>query len=188
MRIVLAAAMWTCAFAIGASAMTYEEKLEECLACHNEVHRHVDLQTTRTGTVDHERCTNCHLEHSQPSALVQRDQVCDALLAVFKDPVDHVVRQTITAGDREKLAVAQAIQSPTICANPKVAVGGFKQPLVIFDSAGKCASFVAEELACQKRFGEPGTVYRNKGLVLAMARRVDRARNQLFSRTGLAID
>lgn len=47
---------------------------EECLACHSDVRRHVPLQSTRGGTADRERCTQCHLEHSQPSALMQRDQ------------------------------------------------------------------------------------------------------------------
>jgi predicted CXXCH cytochrome family protein len=45
----------------------------ECLACHSTVALHVDAHGNDRVQFRDQQCTGCHLEHKQPTALMQRD-------------------------------------------------------------------------------------------------------------------
>ena len=45
----------------------------ECATCHADVQHHVDVRSPDMALFDRERCAECHFEHKEPSALVQRD-------------------------------------------------------------------------------------------------------------------
>lgn len=48
---------------------------ESCLTCHaNHLHQHVPVAHSRAAELLGERCTRCHVEHEEPSRLVQTDQ------------------------------------------------------------------------------------------------------------------
>ena len=46
---------------------------QECFACHSAVPHHVDVRTNALALFSDTQCTDCHLEHKQPAALVQHD-------------------------------------------------------------------------------------------------------------------
>ena len=61
---------------------------EQCLDCHSStLHQHVPANHPEAEAMRAARCTSCHVEHDQPSNLVQRDtRLCTACHA---EPADH---------------------------------------------------------------------------------------------------
>jgi hypothetical protein len=45
----------------------------QCTACHKNVQHHVDVRTADVALFAQHRCGDCHVEHQQPSRLIQRD-------------------------------------------------------------------------------------------------------------------
>lgn len=64
---------------------------EACLDCHAEnLHRHLPADHPATASFEAARCTDCHVEHDEPSHLVQSDsRVCTDCHA---DPMRHGAR------------------------------------------------------------------------------------------------
>src|SRR5215213_8916170 len=68
------------------------------------------------------------------------------------------------------------------------ALGRFEQALAVGDSAREGPFHVAEQLGFEQRFGERAAVDRDEGRGRAIRPAVDRPRDQLFTRPGLAGD
>ena len=68
----------------------------------------------------------------------------------------------------------------------RAAVRDLEQALLVGVRAGEGAAPVAEELALEQRVGQRGAVLRDEALVLARARVVDGARDQVLAGAGLA--
>lgn len=50
---------------------------EECSACHDRVHDHIDAAVAAKAQLEHTRCATCHLEHNEPPHLiVSADTLC----------------------------------------------------------------------------------------------------------------
>ncbi len=65
---------------------------ESCLDCHAEnLHRHLPADHPAAATFEAARCTDCHVEHDEPSHLVQRDsRTCTDC---HGDPMRHGARE-----------------------------------------------------------------------------------------------
>ena len=50
---------------------------EECTACHDRVHDHIEATVAAKANLEHTRCATCHLEHNEPPHLVvSADRLC----------------------------------------------------------------------------------------------------------------
>src|SRR5690606_36175396 len=63
---------------------------------------------------------------------------------------------------------------------------GPEAPRAIADGAGKRPAYMAEQLALQQAFTERSAIHLTERSAIAVAQPMDRARNQLLARTGLA--
>ncbi len=109
----------------------------------------------------------------------------------------HVDLDRLLAADALELLLLQRAQQlhlhrrrhvADLVEEQRPAVGELEPPELLLDRTGERALLVAEQLALEQRLGQRGAVDLDERAVRAPAQAVDRARDQLLARAGLARD
>ncbi len=138
------------------------------------------------------------LDHAQPvvEVLAEAADLHElAQVAVGGRDDAHVHAPRLRGAERADLAVLEHAQQAHLHARlgladlveeDRAAVGDLEEPALVRVGPGEGAAPVAEELALEERVGERAAVLRHEAALLARARIMDGARDEVLARAGLA--